>query len=89
MYLSSDEQNQTSSAPSISTLVNWGMSCIVVGLIGLIVFESIRLTHKPTTAFNRFIEVADLSDFNKCLKNKGGDGCRKYLVKEWEKINGD
>ena len=88
MYLT-DEQAKTP-APTISAvhIFHFGMSLLVIGLIGLIVFEAIRLTHKPTTAFNKFLAVADFSGYNKCVKNKGGDGCKKHLLQEWEQING-
>lgn len=89
MYLSSQEAQTP--APTISSvqIFTWFMSLVSVGLVGLIVFESIRLTHKPTESFHKFITAANLSAYNKCLKNNGGDGCRKHLIKEWEKINGD
>ena len=87
MYLSEEK----SQIPSISTatLIHWGFGIITVGLVGLIIFESLRLTHKPTTAFERFVIVADFSRYDKCVKNKGGEGCKKYVIQEWEKIYGN
>lgn len=84
------DQSQTP-APSISAshIFNWGVALISIGLIGLIAFEIVRLTHKPDTAFQKFVVAANLSEYNKCLKNKGGDGCKKLLVAEWRKINGN
>ena len=84
------DQTQTPT-PDISAkhIFNWGVAIVSVGLIGLIAFEIVRLTHKPDTAFQKFITVANLSDYNKCLRNKGGDGCKKNLISEWRKINGN
>lgn len=89
MYLTDDTPKTPAPTISASHIFHFGMAFLTIGLIGLIVFEAIRLTHRPTTAFQKFLAVADLSGYDKCVKNKGGDGCRKHLLNEWEQINGN
>lgn len=87
MLLSS---NETPTSPKITGfhVFNWSMGLLSLLLVGLIASEVVRLINKPTEEFQKFVAVANLSGYEKCLKNKGGSSCSKHLVKEWEKING-
>ena len=87
MYLQSESQT---SAPTITGyhVFNWSMGLLSLVLVGLIASEVVRLTNKPTEEFQKFVAVANLTSYEKCLKAKGGDGCKNKLITEWEKING-
>jgi hypothetical protein len=87
MYL---QQSETQTSPQITGVMvfNWSMGLLSLVLVGLIAFEVVRLTNKPTEEFQKFVAVANLSGYEKCLKAKGGDGCKIKLITEWEKING-
>lgn len=87
MLLSS---NETQTSPQITGfhVFNWSMAVLSLLLVGLITSEVVRLTNKPTEEFQKFVAVANLSGYEKCLKNKGGEGCKKQLLNEWSKING-
>lgn len=88
MLLSS---NKTQTSPQITGVMvfNWSMGLLSLVLVGLIASEVVRLTNKPTEEFQKFVAVANLSGYDKCLKAKGGEGCKKKLITEWEKINGN
>ena len=87
MLLSS---NETQTSPQITGfhVFNWSMGLLSLVLLGLITSEVVRLINKPTEEFQKFVAVANLSGYEKCLKAKGGEGCKKQLITEWEKING-
>ena len=87
MLLSS---NETQTSPQITGfhVFNWSMALLSLLLVGLITSEVVRLINKPTEEFQKFVAVANLSGYEKCLKAKGGEGCKKQLLNEWSKING-
>ena len=87
MLLSS---NETQTSPQITGfhVFNWSMGLLSLVLVGLITSEVVRLINKPSEEFQKFVAVANLSGYEKCLKAKGGEGCKKQLITEWEKING-
>ena len=87
MYL---QQSETQTSPQITGVMvfNWSMGLLSLVLVSLIASEVVRLTNKPSDKFQKFVAVANLSGYEKCLKNKGGEGCKKQLITEWEKING-
>jgi hypothetical protein len=88
MYL---QQSETQTSPQITGVMvfNWSMGLLSLVLVGLITSEVVRLTNKPTEEFQKFVAVANLSGYEKCLKAKGGEGCKKQLLNEWSKINGN
>jgi hypothetical protein len=88
MYL---QQSETQTSPQITGfhVFNWSMGLLSLVLVGLIASEVVRLTNKPTEEFHKFVAVANLSGYDKCLKNKGGEGCKEQLIIEWRKRNGN
>jgi hypothetical protein len=88
MLLSSNE-TQTSPQITGAMVFNWSMGLLSLLLVGLIASEVVRLINKPTEEFQKFVAVANLSGYEKCLKNKGGEGCKEQLIIEWRKRNGN